>query len=136
MLSRSLWCSTDSLSHPVVQNFVPALASCCAEFRSRSGIHLHECERFRAEGVQNSLAVCRGRLCSRSVGGDRKRLHQGQAPGRPRECPEKLRPQAQALRAERSKTALRPLTRGYPVSCRPGGEKGNFCEGIEGHERG
>ena len=86
--------------------------------------------------MQNSPAVHRGRLRSRPMGGDQKRLHQGQAPGRPRECPEKLRPQAQALRAERSETALRPLTRGYPLSCRPGGEKGDFREVIEGHKRG
>ena len=41
MLSRSLWCSTDSLSHPVVQNFVPALASI---FTSVKDFELKECK--------------------------------------------------------------------------------------------
>ena len=41
MLSRSLWCSTDSLSHPVVQNFVPALASI---FTSVKDSELKECK--------------------------------------------------------------------------------------------
>ena len=86
--------------------------------------------------MQNSLVVYRGRFCSRAVGRDREGLYQGQAPGRPRECVEKLRPEAQALRAERSETALRPSTRGYPLSCRPDRVKGDFRQGIEGHERG
>ena len=70
--------------------------------------------------MQNSLAVHRGQFHSRAVGGDREGLYQGQAPGRPKECPEKLRLEAQALRVERSETALRPSTKGYPLSCRPG----------------
>ena len=41
MLSRSLWCSTDSLSHPIVQNFVPALASI---FTSVKDSELKECK--------------------------------------------------------------------------------------------
>ena len=41
MLSRSLWCSTDSLSHPVVHNFVPALASI---FTSVKDSELKECK--------------------------------------------------------------------------------------------
>ena len=41
MLSRSLWCSTNSLSHPVVQNFVPALASI---FTSVKDSELKECK--------------------------------------------------------------------------------------------
>ena len=41
MLSRSLWCSTDSLSHPIVQNFVPALASI---FMSVKDSELKECK--------------------------------------------------------------------------------------------
>ena len=86
--------------------------------------------------MQNSLAVHRGQLRNRPVGGDRKGLHQGQAPRCPRECAKKLRPEVQALRLERSETALRPSTRGYPLSCRLGREKGDFREGIEGHERG
>ena len=75
MLSRSLWCSTDSLSHPVVQNFVPALASI---FTSVKDSELKECK-IPLLFIEDDY-----------VGGDRKRLHQGQAPGRPRECPEKL----------------------------------------------
>ena len=63
-------------------------------------------------------------------------LHQEQAPGCPRECVEELRPEAQALCPERSETALRPSTRGYPLPCRPGGAKGDFRQGIQGHERG
>ena len=41
MLSRSLWCSTDTLSHPVVQNFVPSLASI---FTSVKDSELKECK--------------------------------------------------------------------------------------------
>ena len=41
MLSRSLWCSTDLLSHPVVQNFVRALASI---FTSVKDSELKECK--------------------------------------------------------------------------------------------
>ena len=41
MLSRSLWCSTDLLSHLVVQNFVPALASI---FTSVKDSELKECK--------------------------------------------------------------------------------------------
>ena len=41
MLSRSFWCSTNSLSHPVVQNFVPTLASI---FMSVKDFELKECK--------------------------------------------------------------------------------------------
>ena len=41
MLSKSLWCFTDSLSHPDVQNFVPALASI---FTSVKDSELKECK--------------------------------------------------------------------------------------------